>query len=282
MTTYADSADGRRHPCRITTMVQGPGEPVLVVDFAQFNVEGTLSGLMAEPGDRTVYRIDPASDLGDGDGPVPIPMLAADYADEVGRLRPAPTAVLAFCSAATLAMHLVQRMTGDGSPEPTTILVEPTWPTPAMVADDVVTVRRSLGAQNVDPRPDVRSVESIVDVLRADVLSTLTDEDLAQDREFMLDLLTARYGAWFGFLLGTMEAPVPPAGRRLHVVTSLDAGPDTTTASRLPGRRPLVVPVSRAKLLVAPSARRLLGELLDSACAGRGGSGEPEAAERGL
>ncbi|MGH3376853.1 MAG: hypothetical protein ACRDP6_19160, partial [Actinoallomurus sp.] len=99
-------------PLTVDRLAEGPGTPILVVDFVQFSATRPLSEELGEHSrGHPVYRIDPVTDLTGEEGYRPLDALVDGYAAACaghglpgGRLL-----VVGYCSAAPLALRLAAR-----------------------------------------------------------------------------------------------------------------------------------------------------------------------------
>jgi hypothetical protein len=247
----------------LTTLADGPGAPVLVIDFDQFDDATTISAMLAARGDCPVHRIDPVTG-----GTGTIEALAQRLTVEVAAVRPAT--VVAYCSAAVLGLHLVDRLGAIGEPVPETVLVEPTWLTAEHIAADVAAARFRLGT-GLSRRPaaafDRPDLTAILDLIAADVWASLDGDAQADDAQFVVDLLLARYRAWFSYLIATYHAPLPPVPRPPTVLTSSDPLRVAQWSRLLPTARVRALAVTNAELLGSAELARSLAQVLDLAVA---------------
>ncbi|MGC5009262.1 hypothetical protein ACLQ2R_00710 [Streptosporangium sp. DT93] len=207
-------------------IAEGGLPPIILVDFAVFSVTDTMTDLMSGvpgPG-RSVYRIDAVQDL-EAYGDTTIARLADVYAREVGELPVRPAGVLGYCSAATLALELADRL-GEGGDAPHVVLVEPTWLTPGMIGQELGALRATLGAA-AEP-PAGLSLTTALDTLTGDLERKLAGEDMSEaEREMCVTMMTRRYRAWFGFLFATAATPAPTPVTPVSLVVGAgsDRGP---------------------------------------------------------
>ncbi|GAA0443969.1 hypothetical protein Acor_27300 [Acrocarpospora corrugata] len=241
-------------------IVEGDLPPVIVVDFAMFSVADTMTGLMGVPGSgRAVYRVDAVQDL-EIHGALSIAELAALYAGEIGKLASPPAAVLGYCSAATLALALADRL-GE---RPEVILVEPTWLTTDMIGQELANLRAGLGTSG-EPPAEI-SPASVLGTLTGDLTGKLAAEGMSEaEVETCVSMLTLRYDAWFGFLFATEKAAVPMPVTPVSLVVGGDSdrgpAPGWTAAQCSPVR----VEVPSGELLRSPAARQKIFQLIDRA-----------------
>ncbi|SEM10316.1 amino acid adenylation domain-containing protein [Streptacidiphilus jiangxiensis] len=210
---------------RITSLRPGAGRPLLVVDFNEFTARTTLSAVLAQSDvERPVLRLDAVN------GPTMVAdrslvELAEACAAELRRRGQSPEAVLGYCSAAPLALHIVDRLEAAGSPRPRLILVEPTWMTPELVRADVAALQEKLAGAPVDGYHGELSVPAIAARLQEALAGKLRADELPEDEiEFCVPHLTDRYRSWFRFLLGTLDAPLPAGLLPDAVVIGEDGG----------------------------------------------------------
>lgn len=262
---------------KIVALHDSTVRPVVIVDFNEFTPKTTLADV-ADPltAERGLYRIDavtaPLTDTED------IVELARACAQELNRLGVRPETVIGYCSAATLSLHLADQLTGQGSPGPRVVLLEPTWLTPDLIRADAAAIRATLGATAREDYEGELSLPEIMDWLRQALITRLRADGLPEeDLDMCVVMLSDRYRAWFGFLLHTLDTPVPSALRPDAVVVGNDglrfAHPDWPRA----GVRVEEMPLPTGSLLGDPQTARLLGQLIDppSAAAGPREHGEP-------
>jgi hypothetical protein len=198
----------------VQILAKGDASAVAVVDFAEFTSRGTLAELICRdlPG-HTVLRIDAVTAYDADD-------LAVDQLslDELARAcarelrQDAPSLVVGYCSASSLAVRIAAELAGPGA-APAVVLVEPTWLTPVHIRGELKSVRASLHASDEYTGPiDAASLSAL---LRADATRELTRQGLPDEEvEMCAELLVARYDTWFGFLLMTLRDTEIPVGRQ--------------------------------------------------------------------
>jgi len=245
------------------SVAAGAGPTVCVVDFARFGQVTTLAELLGtDAGDHSVYRLDPVGDFANAEARVTLAELADRYAELLAEGGVQPDILASYCSTASLALHLngsLRRLAKA------VVLVEPTWPTDALVVREARDIRRSLGvAEPEDSRAlsaEPVDIASVMAVLRADLRSWLSaDPGSGEDAEFMLSTLAVRYEAWLTFLLECSRAPVPPPPPGVRLVLSPDGGyaPSPTWSSRVPTT---VIECPHDELLEHSNVRALVREL---------------------
>jgi hypothetical protein len=204
----------------ISTLIEGPRTPVLVVDFRLFGVDATLAGLLASgPRGHGIYRVDPVTDLAATGRMVGLDEVAERYAEQAERSGLMPGIVVAYCSAASLAMRIAARLGGVR-----TVLVDPTWVDDGEVRTAVSSVRTALGLPHGAALADVSSVPSIMSALSADLVRKLIADGLDdEERELVLPMLEQQLAAWFGFLVATRSATIPDP-RQVQVIASSGSG----------------------------------------------------------
>jgi hypothetical protein len=251
----------------VVRLADGPGTPVLVVDFAQFDSATTVSAGLAGRANRSVYRIDPVDvqtccveDLVE----CCVPAIAAL----------APAVIVAYCSAAALGLRLVHALAVRGHPAPETVLVEPTWVTPAHIAADLANVRTSLGAADPCSVADPTDLAAVLHAVRTDLRASFLHSGLATRRaedeaELIVELLLPRYQAWFSYLIGVERAALPPPGRAVTVLVSRDTGRGAEWAHRLPNCHVRTLPVDHAALLGSAALEAALEAALDAVAVAR-------------
>jgi pimeloyl-ACP methyl ester carboxylesterase len=245
-------------------IVDGDLEPVILVDFAQFTATDTVANLLgtADAG-RGVYRADAVQDFEAAGGTMSLDQLADGYAREAAELPGKPAAVVGYCSAATLAMELANRL-----PDTAVILVEPSWLTPDLIGAEAQGLRATLGAPD---GPGIGFAEpltlsAVVDTLHADLVRKFTAEGLSDDElDMCVSLMVERYRAWFGFLFTSAETPLPRLDRPVTIVMSRD-GNHGVWPSWPPGSADAIrLPMTRAELLGSPAVRERIYDLVGSA-----------------
>lgn len=203
------TVDGVRSSGLVSVLSSGSAPPVVVVDFNEFTARTTLAQTVADLGrDRAVYRIDAAAvheDLPDRS----VPQLAAACAAELRALGVTPEIVMGFCNAAVLSLHLVKALGSGPGREPELHLIEPSWLTPELIRQEVQIIATGLSGNDL-PYEGGLGLSDIDSFLQEALREELVSQDVPPDEiEFCLPMLGARYRTWFGFLLRTLEAPVP-------------------------------------------------------------------------
>lgn len=244
-------------------IVDGDLEPVILVDFAQFTDAGTVANLLgtADAG-RGVYRADAVQDFEAAGGTMSLAQLADGYAREAAELPGKPVAVVGYCSAATLAMELANRL-----PDTAVILVEPSWLTPDLIGAEAQGLRATLGAQHAGTAfAEPVTLSAVLDTLHADLVRKFTAEGLSDDElDMCVSMMVERYRAWFGFLFTSAETPLSRLDRPVTIVMSQD-GNHGVWPSWPPGSADAIrLPMTRAELLDSPAVREQIYGLVGSA-----------------
>lgn len=243
----------------------GTAGSVLVVDFQPYSSGKRLGELIAAGApERAVQQIEPARDLAARRDYRSLDELADEYASSY---QPADAPVLVgYCSAAILAIRLADRLPGSR-----VLLVRPTWPDTAMVAETLADVRAELGAAG-EPAPELTGATADVlarlsDTLHRDLKTLATMHGLDPAGRPLLELLE-RYQGWFGYLLSARAAVDDLRDRADRPSTDLLALADSAEQATVPGlaagsyRRRLVhLPGGAPELATAELARLLLAEL---------------------
>ncbi|WP_345044039.1 amino acid adenylation domain-containing protein [Streptomyces sannanensis] len=220
------------------------------MDFNEFSARTTLAQVVAElvPG-HGVYRIDAAAAhavLPSSD----VPELATACAAELAALGVKPEVVLGYCSAASLSLHLARALSREIGHQPRVHLVEPTWLTSDHIREDVQNIAEQLTG-NAEPYAEGVTLAEIDSFLQVTLRTGLLSQGLSTEEiEICLPMLAGRYRTWFGFLLQTLDAPLPSEVLPESVVISQD------------GRR-MPHPSWREKVRVSTLARPS-GDLLGS------------------
>ncbi|MGW4694784.1 amino acid adenylation domain-containing protein [Kitasatospora cineracea] len=192
------------------------------MDFNEFSARSTLAQVVAElaPG-HGVYRIDAAAAhavLPDGD----VPELATACAAELAALGVVPDIVLGYCSAASLSLYLSRALSRETGYQPRVHLVEPTWLTTDHIREDVQAVAEQLTGSTAPYAAEVTLAE-IDSFLQAALRTGLLSQGLpTEEIEICLPMLAGRYRTWFGFLLRTLDAPLPSEVLPESIVVSQD------------------------------------------------------------
>ncbi|MCA2183611.1 hypothetical protein [Nonomuraea cavernae] len=245
-------------------IVGGELPPVILVDFAMFSVADTMTTLMGVHGSgRAIYRVDAVQDL-ETHGAMSIDRLAELYTREIAELAEfasPPAGVLGYCSAATLALEIANRL-GDGGHAPQVVLVEPTWLTTDLIGQELANLRTSLGATG-DPPAEITPA-SVLQTLTGDLVTKLAAEGMPESEiDTCVTMLTDRYAAWFGFLFATAEAAVPTPRTPVSLVISGDSDKEPAPGWT-PAQCALVrVDVPAGEFLGSEAVRRQILRLID-------------------
>jgi hypothetical protein len=194
----------------------GAGPTVCVVDLARFGHVTTLAELLGtDAGDHAVYRLDPVGDFANAEARVTLAELADRYAGLLAESGVQPDILASYCSTASLTLHLNGSLRRQAR---AVVLVEPTWPTDALVVREARDIRRSLGAAEPETNQPATAepvdIASVTAVLRADLRSCLgPNVGSGEDDAFIVSTLAVRYEAWLRFLLECSRAPVPSRSR---------------------------------------------------------------------
>ncbi|HEX4729586.1 MAG TPA: hypothetical protein VH298_17380 [Jatrophihabitans sp.] len=246
----------------------GTAGSVLVVDFQPYSSGKRLGELIATgTPDRAVQQIEPARDLAGRPDYLGLDELADEYASSyLAAGDPGRTVLVGYCSAAVLAVRLAERLPGSR-----VVLLRPTWPDTAMVAETLSDVRTELGAAGepapelVGAGPDV--LARLSDTLHHDLQALANLHSLDPTSRPLLELLE-RYRGWFGYLLAARAAVDGLHGQADRPPADLLALADSAEQASVPGlvagsyRRRLVhLPDAAADLVTAELARLLLAEL---------------------
>ena len=174
--------------------------------------------------------------------------------------------LVGYCSAAILALRLADRLPGSR-----VVLLRPTWPDTAMIAETLADVRAELGAAG-EPAPELTGAAPDVlgllsDTLHRDLKALASLHGLDPTGRPVLELLE-RYQGWFGYQLAARAAVDGLRGQADRPSIDLLALADTAEQAAIPGlaagsyRRRLVhLPDGAAELATAELARLLLAEL---------------------
>lgn len=213
----------------LAPLASGDGRPVVVLDFDSFGADRTLAHLLrTDPRGHAMHGLDVVHDLADSVSGCTMDDLASGYADLLESTIGAPSTLVSFCSAATLALRITERLNdgGGGRDLHRLVLVEPTWVDDARFEEAVVSVRDNLQVPQGAPLPDMSSLPALLDGLKHDVAEMLAeDEDLDEgEREFISTMLVTRYRAWFHFLLEARSVPVPAPGPWTTLLVSRAGG----------------------------------------------------------
>lgn len=243
----------------------GTSGSVLMVDFQPYSSGKRLGELIAAGApDRAVQQIEPARDLAARRDYLDLDGLADEYASSY--VPAGDTVLVGYCSAAILAVRLADRLPGSR-----VVLLRPTWPDTAMVAETLADVRAELGAAG-EPPPDLAGAGADVlgrlsDTLHRDLQALANLHGLDSTSRPLLELLE-RYQGWFGYLLAARAAVDGVREQRNQPATDLLALADSAEQAAVPGlaagsyRRRLVhVPDEAPELATAELARLLLAEL---------------------
>jgi hypothetical protein len=241
---------------------------VLVVDFQPYSTGKRLGELIAAGApDRTVQQIEPARDLAARHDYLGLDELADEYASSCRVAGdPADAVLVGYCSAAVLAVRLAERLASSR-----VILLRPTWPDTAMIADTLADVRAEIGAAG-EPAPELVGAAPDVlgrlsDTLHRELQALANLHSLDPTSRLVLELLE-RYQGWFGYLLAARAAVDELRGRADRSPVDLLTLADSAEQAAVPGlttgsyRRRLVhLPDAPAELATAELARLLLAEL---------------------
>ncbi|MEV0589964.1 hypothetical protein [Nonomuraea cavernae] len=240
-------------------IVEGELPPVILVDFAMFSVADTMTTLMGVEGSgRAIYRVDAVQDL-ETHGAMSIDRLADLYTREITELASPPAGVLGYCSAATLALEIANRL---GEDPPQVVLVEPTWLTTDLIGQELANLRTSLGATG-DPPAEITPA-SVLKTLTGDLVTKLAAEGMPEaEVDTCVTMLTDRYEAWFGFLFSTADAAVPTPRTPVSLVISGDSDKEPAPGWT-PAQCALVrVDVPTGQFLGSEAVRRQILRLID-------------------
>jgi hypothetical protein len=245
----------------------GEGPTILVVDFVPFSAAQRFGALLsAQDTGRTIYQIDPVTDLMASSSYVPLPDLAAVYAqafsDEAFSHRPPMdrrTVVVGHCSAAALALLIADELARRCQVSP--LLVRPIMPGPEMIRTEFARCEARLGSV-AGPPPSLDGapaavLERMAARLHDDLMAMATAEGLDTSSSTLSELL-ARYRSWLGFLVASNRSTVSaaPAHRPVRVVRS---GDDQDDLSWLGASRETRIPVSDEWFTKSPA---VAGEIL--------------------
>jgi hypothetical protein len=198
----------------VEQLADGDAGPVLVADFEPFSPDRRLGELLAAAvSGRPVYQIDPVGALSGGRTYVPLPELAARYAEEF--LASAPAAgrvfVVSHCSAAPLSLHITELLAASRAV--TTILLQPSWPDERLIRQLFAEFQDNLGAAG-QPCPDLSGepagpIARMEANLREGLAAVAASRGLTGASEVFGELLS-RYRAWLSFLLACRNDNDPP------------------------------------------------------------------------
>jgi hypothetical protein len=229
---------------------------IVVLDSAQFSGRTTLMQLMSSgTGEWSVHPIDVVSDFAGAAMASSLPDLARLHAADLMSRNPPPTAVVAYCAAATLGGHLVGALADLGQPV-AGILVEPSWPTCETIATEFRRLRVNLSADPDEPPWGASATASTLDdmlgVLRIDVERASRTQDLnPRESELFVKAFLTRYRAWLGYLVATAEAPWPDPRCDVGIIA---AG----STCRVNADDVVRVPQPRAELFSTPVVREAI------------------------
>ena len=215
----------------VEQLADGDAGPVLVADFEPFSPDPRLGELLAAAvSGRPVYQIDPVGALSGEQTYVPLPELAAGYAQEF--LASAPAAgrvfVVSHCSAAALALHITDLLAG--SREVTAILLQPSWPDDRLIRQLFAEFQDNLGAVG-QPCPDLSGepagrIARMEAILREELAAVAASRGVTGASQVFGELLS-RYRAWLSFLLACRnDTPVTrrAGSAALKLFTTYSAG----------------------------------------------------------
>lgn len=205
-------------------MERDPGggrHQVLALEFTGLPEDQKLDRLTKE---TDCVRVDPLTV--DRTGSLGLPALAARVRD--GLTDGPPAFVLAYCTAAPLALHLAGVCRQRFGAAPHAVLFDPDPGSSAYLLQEFAVLCGNLG---VDPRAaSARAAglrgDALLTALRAELLALKDDLTEAyggdEDAEELVEHLLTRYGVWLAFLAaGPAAGPVPVAGP-VSVITGRD------------------------------------------------------------
>jgi hypothetical protein len=200
----------------------GGRHQVLALEFTGLPEDQKLDRLTKE---TDCVRVDPLTV--DRTGSLGLPALAARVRD--GLMGGPPGFVLAYCTAAPLALHLAEACRQRFGAAPHAVLFDPDPGSSAYLLQEFAVLCGNLG---VDARAaSVRATglrgDDLMTALRAELLALkddLTEEYGGdEDAEDLVEHLLTRYCVWLAFLAaGPAAGPVPVTGP-VSVITGRDA-----------------------------------------------------------
>lgn len=208
----------RRDGLTLWQLAVGGGSPICVVDFARFADVTTLAVLLASSGDRPVYRIDAVADLGGRQAGGDLGDMADVYCGLLAEAGVVPKVVTSYCSTASLAIRIHARL-----PERCAmVMVEPTWPSEALVAREASEIIQGLGGDPTGIEVYAGDLADVSRQLRLAVRQALgpsTEDELEMER-----VLVERYEAWLGFLAMSQAVGIPDCPKSAVAILSPDGG----------------------------------------------------------
>jgi hypothetical protein len=238
----------------LAQLAAGEAEPVLVADFQPFSAAERLSELISTRiAGRPIYQADPLEALSRDRRYVPLPELAAAYAEAFLAAVPGdgPAFLVGQCSAAALSLRIAKLLVATR--DVTVILVKPTWPDAEHVGALFDEFQRNLGAEyrpcpwlDGDPSQSVARLEQI---LREEITQMATDRGLDPAEEAFTELLLL-YRSWLAFLLSCRN-DLPDAQAEQALADALAADrltvkvlADTDVVVSVPGLSPDALQIS--------------------------------------
>lgn len=244
-------------------LAKGAGPSFVVIDFFPLSAAPRLGDVLAAHGGQAdIVQIDPVADLVPAGSYMSLEELASRYLRaliEAG-LPQRELTVVGYCSTAPLALTMAARLAEHH--HPATILVFPSWPDRAMVTGELGRIRSRLGAAGSGPviasaAPSALLAE-LTAILDQDVRA-MADRNHLGTSNAVIDEMSARYRAWFSFLLASADT-LPDASAFTSVA---DVIVDDAPPCWLPPDRrttTLAFPDSRDGDAAKSLARRILGQ----------------------
>lgn len=237
--------------------------PTLLVDFSDFTTAPKLTELLGSHlPDHGLYRLDGVHAYATAVPPATIEKLGTMCADELVRRQLCPVVIIGYCSAATLALDIADRLRTHSELDPAIILIDPAFVTRTEIERNLRAIRESLDADLDHAPPRLESVTDVLLVLRGDLTRHFRSQKVPDEEiELCVDLMLRRYEHWFGFLFESMRT-LPPAPSRVDLVLSSAASsalPPNWTSVGVESHQ-FDLPI--ADLLASPSLAERLGSLI--------------------
>jgi thioesterase domain-containing protein len=229
---------------RLELLEEGPGRPVVVMDFVPFSSASRLGQLLSShPGDQLVYQADPVTDLAQCPGYQPLSALADAYAGAMADagLAGEPVTLVGYRGAAVLALEATARLAAHG--DASVVLITPAWPDEALTAAEFARFRADLGDAGPPPprladASDEERYQAMRERLAAGLAARAEPGGLDGSGAALADSLD-RYSGWLALLLASEKpaarwrsAPAPAFPVQVIALSEADGGMPTPQSLR--------------------------------------------------
>lgn len=244
----------------------GEGSAVVVVDFVPFSSAERLGQLLCRhSAGHQIYQIDPVTDLTASSSYIPLPDLAKKYAGalEAAHVTDYPALVVGYCSAASLALHIVSNLAQACDVAP--ILVTPTRPGSDIIAAYFQRFRADLGATE-DARLTFDGqmhavLDQMTDTLRRDLQSMAVANGFDVHSAALAEMLS-RYRSWLAFLLASIDPASGPLPGQLAIPVIMGSDDSADLHWLPPGHSVSQIPATSEDFATSPA----LAEAILSHC----------------